>query len=412
MNRFIQRCFSALTITAVGTMLSAGVVSAGSQPGDQGRPHKDRPEAQVHQQAKNSNDTAQDSVADAHSRQVNKNLPFSLLSIGDLKGHKDHKDPKDHEDYQDYKDPKGHKDPKGGVDQSNTAHNLAVSGNDNVTFQGIEQVAEQKVDGKHGDASGDIDQDAKNKNSTQQSSAAHASSEQKNKNAPVSVLSLGSNNGDVDQSNKAHDVALSNNGNYTDQSIFQAADQKVDGKDGHPGKDDHKSKDGHPSKDQYPGKDDHKSKDGHPSKDGGSSDIDQDAKNKNSTQQSSAAQASSEQKNINLPVSILSVGSNNGDVDQSNKANNKAKSGNDNATGQVIEQAAEQDVDGSGKHGGKDDHKSKDGHPDQGDGTGGDIDQDATNHNDTAQDSSAEASSKQTNVNLPMSILSVGFQQR
>ena len=232
MNRFIQRCFSALTITAVGTMLSAGVVSAGSQPGDQGRPHKDRPDAQVHQQAKNSNDTAQDSVADAHSRQVNKNLPFSLLSIGDLKGHKDHKDPKDHEDY---KDPKGHKDPKGGVDQSNTAHNLALSSNDNVTFQGIEQVAEQKVDGKHGDASGDIDQDAKNKNSTQQSSAAQASSEQKNKNAPVSVLSLGSNNGDVDQSNKAHDVALSNNGNYTDQSIFQAADQKVDGKDGQPG---------------------------------------------------------------------------------------------------------------------------------------------------------------------------------
>src|SRR5207253_6750746 len=57
-------------------------------------------------------------------------------------------------------------------------------------------------------------------------------------------------------------------------------------------------------------------------------DQSQSASNENSTEQSASSEASSQQVNVNAPVTVDSPGSNNGDVKQSNKAENNASSTN------------------------------------------------------------------------------------
>ena len=64
----------------------------------------------------------------------------------------------------------------------------------------------------------------------------------------------------------------------------------------------------------------------------------QSATNTNSTGQDAAAEATTKQANLNLPVSVLSWGSNGGDVDQSNSAGTKAYAANDNSTDQSVDQ--------------------------------------------------------------------------
>ncbi|MFL5816715.1 MAG: hypothetical protein ACJ76L_03850, partial [Conexibacter sp.] len=70
-------------------------------------------------------------------------------------------------------------------------------------------------------------QQATNSNSTTQSASSEATTKQVNVNAPVSVLSKGSNNGDVDQSNDATTVASSQNSNETYQSNDQNQQDSV-----------------------------------------------------------------------------------------------------------------------------------------------------------------------------------------
>ena len=65
----------------------------------------------------------------------------------------------------------------------------------------------------------------------------------------------------------------------------------------------------------------------------------QTATNQNATEQSASSEANSKQTNINAPVSILSSGSNNGDVHQSNNANTSASSDNNNNTHQSNNQS-------------------------------------------------------------------------
>ena len=125
-----------------------------------------------------------------------------------------------------------------------------------------------------------------NQNETTQTADSSATSEQTNINAPVSILSSGSNDGDVQQSNNANTSASSQNSNSTNQ-----------GSQGGQGS------------------------------------------NSNKTDQTAESSATNEQTNINAPVSILSAGSNDGDVHQSNNANTRASSQNSNTTNQGNEKS-------------------------------------------------------------------------
>ena len=60
----------------------------------------------------------------------------------------------------------------------------------------------------------------------------------------------------------------------------------------------------------------------------------QSATNSNSTSQTAESKATNEQTNVNVPVSILSVGANNGDVHQSNNGHTSSSATNNNGTEQ------------------------------------------------------------------------------
>src|SRR5262245_8191093 len=73
----------------------------------------------------------------------------------------------------------------------------------------------------------------------------------------------------------------------------------------------------------------------------------QSGSNRNSTDQAADAQATTKQANVNLPISVLSWGSNGGAVDQSNQADTKASADNSNATDQKVDQDQHADAHGS-----------------------------------------------------------------
>src|SRR5436305_13234548 len=73
----------------------------------------------------------------------------------------------------------------------------------------------------------------------------------------------------------------------------------------------------------------------------------QTASNENSTEQSASSEARSQQANIYVPIAVASPGSNNGDVHQSNRAENQATSENDNNTQQKNEQSQHGDATGA-----------------------------------------------------------------
>ena len=70
-------------------------------------------------------------------------------------------------------------------------------------------------------------------NSTSQFAGALASTNQVNVNAPIAVLSPGSNNGDVSQSNNATTTARASNENRTNQSIGQSQQARTFEKGAH-----------------------------------------------------------------------------------------------------------------------------------------------------------------------------------
>jgi hypothetical protein len=102
-------------------------------------------------------------------------------------------------------------------------------------------------------------QQAANTNSTSQSADSSATTKQANVNAPISVLSKGSNNGDVHQSNDATTISKSENNNQTKQSNDQQQHGSVEREHGDCGHRDHEHGDcGHRDHDRRDCGKDHK----------------------------------------------------------------------------------------------------------------------------------------------------------
>ena len=167
------------------------------------------------QTADNYNSTDQTASADATTHQVNVNAPIAVFSPG-ANG--------------------------GDVSQSNDATTTAGAYNTNETDQSVDQDQDANAKGSRpsvshdkfghpgdcgcGGDGGDVDQTqtGSNSNETTQDASANAETDQVNVNVPVSVLSPGSNGGDVDQSNDADTTALAGNSNSTTQTIDQGQD--------------------------------------------------------------------------------------------------------------------------------------------------------------------------------------------
>src|SRR5437773_1120912 len=124
----------------------------------------------------------------------------------------------------------------------------------------------------------------------------------------------------------------------------------------------------------------------------GSQQVDQSqsASNSNSTSQSAESEAESEQTNVNVPIAVNSPGSNNGDVNQSNSAENNASSANHNST----EQGNGQNQGAAATGVSVGDHKGPwDGKQPSGSNGGQQVHQtkSASNENSTDQSASSEA---------------------
>jgi hypothetical protein len=163
---------------------------------------------------------------------------------------------------------------------------------------------------------------------TYQDATSDASTNQYNVNAPIAILSPGSNNGDVSQSNDATTIAWASNANSTDQGIHQRQGARSKGS----------SCCWHPRS--------HRNCTCPPANHGktGGTDQSQEASNSNETNQNADANAETNQTNWNTPVSILSPSGGcgcghhggGGDVDQSNSAFTGAFATNWNETDQGI----------------------------------------------------------------------------
>jgi hypothetical protein len=262
-------------------------------------------------------DNGSDQHADssALTKQENKNKPFSFFAVGSNNGE---------------------------VDQYNQADTTSKSENSNKTFQDLHQDQNAKFEGRDrrdcgshdnvwGDGKGDsrgngnesrggqcgCDKGRNDKgegssrasqhgtvdNWTKQDADSKAKTEQTNVNAPISIFSVGANNGKVDQYNQADTRSKSENGNETNQQADQQ--QNLSGKDGHGADGQSASQKGSVS---------------------------------NSTDQDATSYAKTKQVNVNAPISVFSVGSNNGDVNQGNDANTHSSSSNWNGTDQSASQ--------------------------------------------------------------------------
>jgi hypothetical protein len=258
---------------------------------DNGRGDKGHSSDGASQYGRVSNYTDQDAKSKAETEQKNYNVPIGLFQVGSNNGK---------------------------VGQHNDGNTESSSSNWNKTSQGLKQDQDVKNQG-HGRKGHDCGcergkgsdkghgndgakQDGKVDNWTDQEAKSKAETEQTNVNVPIAIFSFGSNNGDVKQGNKANTQSKSENGNET----YQKADQRQ----------------------QASGKD-CGCADGASQKGSVSNGTDQDAKSK----------AETKQVNVNAPISIFSVGSNNGDVHQGNDANTSSSSSNWNGTGQSASQS-------------------------------------------------------------------------
>jgi hypothetical protein len=303
---------------------------------------------QDHNNATNSNATDQSAYANATTKQSNFNVPISVLSFASNNGD---------------------------VKQSNDAATQANAENANATNQGAAGQQAWSWDGNNGN-NGRND-GATNDNRTKQESGADAFTKQVNVNAPISVLSYGSNNGNVDQSNQAYTDSNAENDNSTTQNTGEQHQP--------PKHDEGKRCEGPNQKDHNQNGYGQK---GHDQAESGS--------NSNDTHQRAYADAYTKQKNFNAPVSILSFASNNGNVNQSNKAYTNANAENLNSTYQKAEGRDGQPANDYGRDGS---NFFKD---------GGKQLNSPSNENRTDQHANAKAKSEQKNVNFPISFLSFG----
>jgi hypothetical protein len=346
-----------------------------------------QPPADTSQFGKVENSTSQTAESSAETKQKNFNFPISFATVGSNNGN---------------------------VDQYNDADTTAKSENWNDTWQSLWQTQksedEHSNDGwskdgsqyKDGQQADGASQSGIVSNETGQEASSYAETKQANVNAPISVFSVGSNNGSVDQYNDADTQAKSENGNQTSQELDQQ--QTAEGSDGNGSYGDCKC-----GGDSYDGRDGY-SKD-HES-DGGASQY---GKVENSTEQEAQSSADTKQVNVNAPISAFSVGSNNGDVNQGNTADTQAKSENGNETWQQADQ--NQQVEGDNNHGsydgcgcdGRDGYNSYDQGGDWNrNGQDASASQSGKVENETGQSASSDAQTKQFNLNAPISLFSVG----
>jgi hypothetical protein len=175
-------------------------------------------------------------------------------------------------------------------------------------------------------------QTATNSNETNQTANSTATSEQTNVNAPVSILSEGSNNGDVNQSNEGETSSSAQNNNGTEQGNWQNQEGSASGNDSN----------GH---------------DCGCSKGGSQVEQRQTGENSNTTNQTAESSATNQQENVNAPYTDGGKGSKGsdcgcegqrhkdggGDVNQSNKGDTSSSAQNNNGT----EQSNHQNQEGS-----------------------------------------------------------------
>jgi hypothetical protein len=142
--------------------------------------------------------------------------------------------------------------------------------------------------------------------STEQEARSSATSTQilpVNANVPVQVLSIGSNGGDTEQSNRSQAESSADNESKTVQAMDQG--QRVDGGSGHGG-------------------------------------AVQSGEQQASTEQEARSSATSTQilpVNANVPVQVLSIGSNGGDTQQANSSSAGSSAGNGAGTFQALGQS-------------------------------------------------------------------------
>ncbi len=179
----------------------------------------------------------------------------------------------------------------GSVTQSNSADNIALAGNANVTFQSVEQAQ------AGGSGGGGAQQYAALSNHTSQSAHAGVYNGQYNIYAPVYVNSPGAGSGNVSQSNSATNIAAAGNANGTDQAATQGQARAR------------------------------------------AAARSQAALVANGTSQSAHAGVYNGQYNIYAPVYVNSRGAGSGNVSQSNSATNIAVAANLNDTSQDVDQA-------------------------------------------------------------------------
>jgi hypothetical protein len=278
----------------------------------------------------NSNSTSQSADSTAKTVQKNFNTPLSIFSVGsnrgDVKQHND-ADTKatssnsngtsqsldQHQTVVPPKDDHGHKPPKGHKPECDNGRG-PKSYDKGCKPAPTPDCDKPRGDKPHGDKPyghkpdgdqpkgpkpvRDVKQTGSNDNHTSQNATSEATTKQFNVNAPVSVFSVGANNGDVKQSNDASTSAKSTNENGTSQDMDQS--QSVKGR--------------------------------------GNGDVSQDSQNSNSTSQNATSEAKTKQVNVNAPISLFSVASNNGDVHQGNSADTHASSSNQNGTQQTLGQ--------------------------------------------------------------------------
>jgi hypothetical protein len=218
---------------------------------------------------------------------------------------------------------------------------------------------------------------------TDQNARSSAHSEQFlpiNANVPVQILSLGSNGGTTTQSNNSTAESNASNEAWTDQSVHQTQvapkpeGPKPEGPKGH---DDGWQPDGP------------KGPDGHgPKAAEGPAPAFQGASQHASTDQNADSSATSKQiapVNLNVPLQILSLGSNGGDTTQSNNSTAKSNAANEAGTDQYASQ-----------------HQQAGPAP---------AFQAASQHASTDQNADSSAKSEQiapVNANVPIQILSLG----
>jgi hypothetical protein len=318
---------------------------------------------------KNGGDTKQSNNSTAKSSAINEAWTDQSVdqdqNVGwkaEPKGHDQYgREPKDHDQYG--HEPKGHDDhrgkcPKGHGQKGHDQYGHGPKGHGPDGHDGgyrrvprAIQVAEQHA-------------------STDQDATSEAESKQflpLNVNAPVQFLGFGKNGGDTKQSNNSTAKSSAINEAWTRQSVDQ--DQNAGGN--------HEPK-GHDGWDGYDGRQSH----------GSDGSAFQGAEQSASTDQDATSQATSKQVapvNLNVPVQILSFGSNGGDTQQSNNSTAKSSAINEAGT----QQSADQD---------------------QRSGSGSAF-QGASQSASTDQDATSSAKSEQiapVNVNAPIQILSFG----